>query len=443
MLTYNLDAERQVLGQILLAGEDPPDLSQEDFWLEQHKEIWQCLSEGRVTIPEISEKLSDKSYLKYLQEIIDKHLPTKHIDRYVEAIKRMTKVRKMFSILHTGIERMEAGQEADLLAADLSEALGGLKTTPMATLIGEWVDASEGTFTTTDLQREFGLRSRGEKQHLSNTLGRLVEKGKLVRNKARAGAYRIVDNSAEVIDFDNIETREVDLALPLGLSTIYKCRPKHIIVIAGEFNSGKTGLLLNVVKLNMDKEHWKDNIHYYNSEMGPSELKNRLQEFGRNINTWNASFYERAENFADVIKPNGLNLIDFLEADGSEGKEFWRVGAMITEIHNNLEDGVAVIAIQKNKGNPFGLGGQRGLEKPRLYVTLSGLRRERLADGEYKAHTATIEKVKESHIDKNMNGYTIHYTIGGGAIIKEHRHFENLPYWHEPPPEEEEERYGI
>ena len=441
MITKNLDAERQVIGQVLL-GEDCPDLSERDFYAEEHKQIWSCLKQGIVTIPEIAQKVQAGNVLPYISEILDKHLPTKNLDRYVEALKRATKTRQLRSLLNVGIEKLEAGQDAGIIATDLIEQFSGLRTIPLATLISDWVGASEGTFTTSDLHREFGIVTRSDKQHLSKTLGRLVDKGMLERNPARAGSYRIIDNSLEPIDFDNIETRELDLGLPLGLHTMYRCRPKHIIVVAGEFNTGKTGVLLNIIKLNMDSEHWKNRIHYFNSEAGPSELKNRLEEFDRNVHKWNANFYERSTNFADVIKPDELNLIDFMEVDGSEGKEFWRLGAMITEVHNKLNDGVAVIAIQKNRGQGLGLGGERGTEKPRLYITLSGLKTHDMEDGPRRVHTATIEKLKESklHPSVNPNGWQIHYTIGGGAVIKEHRHFENGTFWHEPHDEDEDEK---
>jgi len=61
-----------------------------------------------------------------------------------------------------------------------------------------------------------------------------------------------------------------------------------------------------------------------------------------------------------------VNIIDFLEVYD----DFYRIGGMIKEIFDNLDNGIAIIAIQKNKGNEYGLGGMRGLEKARLYLTM-------------------------------------------------------------------------
>ena len=64
--------------------------------------------------------------------------------------------------------------------------------------------------------------------------------------------------------------------------------------------------------------------------------------------------------------------IGLLIPDAREVVEnFYEVGRFIKDIHDNLESAIAVIAVQKRdqfSDNP--IGGVRGLEKPRLAVSL-------------------------------------------------------------------------
>ena len=50
--------------------------------------------------------------------------------------------------------------------------------------------------------------------------------------------------------------------------------------------------------------------------------------------------------------------------------EFYKIGGLIKDIFDRLKSGVAFIAIQKNRGTDYGLGGMRGLENPRLYLAM-------------------------------------------------------------------------
>ena len=77
-------------------------------------------------------------------------------------------------------------------------------------------------------------------------------------------------------------------------------------------------------------------------------------------------FYDRSSNFADVIRPNGLNIIDFLEIT----TDFFLIEEQIRKIHDKLDKGVAVICLQKKKGAEMGRGAEFSLEKPRIYFSL-------------------------------------------------------------------------
>ena len=122
---------------------------------------------------------------------------------------------------------------------------------------------------------------------------------------------------------------------------------------------------MNFAKMNMN--NYK--THYFSSEMGAMEFRDRLSKFDdMNFADWaKVSFKERAGNFADVIDPDGINIIDFLELHDN----FYIVGGLIKAIFDKLKFGIAVIALQKPGGRDEGVGGEKSKEKARLYLSMS------------------------------------------------------------------------
>lgn len=180
----------------------------------------------------------------------------------------------------------------------------------------------------------------------------------------RDGYYRRIDDVAELIDWSRADCTPLALKLPMGLNEIAEVYPGNIIVFAGESNSGKTAMTLNIAKDNANKFA----IDYFSSEMGPSELRKRLSKFQDvPLDVWHKiKFMERTSNFADVLNGDRLTIIDFLEVV----VDFYQIAALLFDIHKKMGKGVCIVNIQKNKGSDFGRGGQLGLEKPRLYLAI-------------------------------------------------------------------------
>jgi ABC-type phosphonate transport system ATPase subunit len=155
--------------------------------------------------------------------------------------------------------------------------------------------------------------------------------------------------------------------LPFEIDKKVEIMPGNIIAIAGEVNAGKTAFLLNVLNENMHKFE----IHYFSSEMGGSELKKRLKKFDYplSLSEWKFKFKERSDNFGDIIVSGEgkINIIDYLELHDN----FFLVAKHLSDIHKRLKGAIAIVAIQKNPGTDTGLGGFRGMEKPRLYLAMS------------------------------------------------------------------------
>ena len=265
--------------------------------------------------------------------------------------------------------------------------------------IREWVVTTTGHILTTDVHRELQLTTRREKKTTAMVLKRMSEEENpiIVKTGKRNGEYRRLDGECDAMDFLNCETETTDIWLPFNLHRMVETMPGNIIVIAGEPNAGKTGLLLNIIRENMHKAK----IHYFNSEMGGSELKKRLKLFPDILpSQWKFKAWERSDNFADVIKPGKgkINIIDFLEIHD----EFYKVGGQLAEIHKKLKGAIAIIALQKNAGVDTGLGGGRSLEKPRLYLAMA-------------PHALKIVKAKNWKTDQNPNGKQIDFKVVSGC----------------------------
>lgn len=208
------------------------------------------------------------------------------------------------------------------------------KNRNLAEEIREWVRDTSGTFCGTEVDKELEIGTKRDKENRKKVLQRLLAEGILERVGGKNNVYRRIETECDEIDFLNAPTEEIALSLPLDLSKYFKAYRKNIIVIAGDQDAGKTALLLNIVRDNMDKHE----IHYFSSEMASSELRIRLNQFNDlSLQHWNFNAYERSDNFADVIRPNSINIIDYLEIHDT----FYQIGERLREIHDKLQEGIA------------------------------------------------------------------------------------------------------
>ena len=229
--------------------------------------------------------------------------------------------------------------------------------------VRDWVNESRrGQFESRQIRSEAEISSKEGMHAINDALRRLVEEGVIERYGDKRGVYRCIEKECEDIDFLNASSQTIDIKWPLGIERYIITLPKNVMVIAGSKDAGKTAYLLNLVRLNMNRFP----IHYFSSEMGRIELRKRLEKFDLPLEAWQFNPKERSTNFADVIQPNDINVIDYLEVS----EDFYRVGGMLREIYEKLDQGIAIVALQKNKGRDTGVGGDRSLEKPRLYLSL-------------------------------------------------------------------------
>jgi len=266
--------------------------------------------------------------------------------------------------------------------------------------VEDYVLSSYGWFRAVDVLRDLRVREKNDIRNVRQKLRRLAQDGTLERHNSRDATYRLLDQNLEEIKWWEATGQEVDIKFPFGIERYVKIFPKNLMVVAGLQNAGKSSFVLDFIRLNM-KQH---DIYVFNSEVGKEELNERLQlmtDIDKEELKERVKFYERSGEFDVVIKPNDINIIDYLEVTGGEGREFFMVGDAMLKIYQALEDGIAIIMLQKNYKSLLGLGGSRGLEKPRLYLTLDNNR-------------VKIVKAKNWRGEHNPNGDWAEFKLVGG-----------------------------
>lgn len=270
----------------------------------------------------------------------------------------------------------------------------------LADEVREFCLLQDGYFLTTDILHTLQITTKEEKKNLTVILVRLKEQGLIEPFGDKRGCYRRVQSDCSDIDIFAPEATPLKIRYPMGVHELVLTHPKNIIIIAGEPNAGKTAYLLNFAQMNSGRNH---DVVYFSSEMGAIELQARLGKFNLPMDEWRkVQWKERASDFAQVIRPDAINIIDFLEVHD----EFYKVGLFIKQIFDKLDKGIAIIALQKNKGRDEGMGGMRSLEKARLYMAME--------PGKIK-----IVKAKNWRDDAiNPNGLVRTWRLGGGCNFK-------------------------
>lgn len=192
-------------------------------------------------------------------------------------------------------------------------------------------------------------------------------------------AFRLIDNTLEEIEWDEADPDDVyQLKLPYDIETgigfpfegdIF-IPPRGLVVVAGVSNSGKTTFLLNMLARNMDDFE----SVYFTSELSAVALKRRLIPFEDWYELRNGygkpkfKVIDRGDNYQDVIKPDGLNYVDYLDVNNEA--EYYKLKPYLKRIKRALKRGVAVVALQKRPHVPDAFGGVNLRGDTDLYLSL-------------------------------------------------------------------------
>ena len=270
-----------------------------------------------------------------------------------------------------------------------------------AEMVKNWVVTKLRQFTLQTCYNELHLVTPAEKANCRQIISRLIKDGVLRRVGKQSGVYRYVDKKQESVDWKVASEDSVPIWLPFDLSDKVVIPPGSIILLSGSQGAGKTAVLMNIVYENMKRFE----CHYFSSEIGPGAFKKRISKFPYSTpDNWEVEFYQRSDNFEDVVKKGRgvLNVIDYLEIH----ENFWQVGEFLHNIHAALGDSICVVALQMDPGRKMGRGGSHSLEKPELSIAIN-------------SGKATITKVREFVGEENPNGKEyIYKLVNGCQIIK-------------------------
>lgn len=230
--------------------------------------------------------------------------------------------------------------------------------------VREWIKDTTGWWETSELDRDLGIISPRDRENRKKILSRLRVNGIVETHPKINKQFRYVNTKVVSLYFKTASKAGVlPLRWPLGIERYVNLFPGNTAVVAGSPNSGKTALLLNLIYLNQGNFP----IYYLCSEMGAVELRDRLDKFpGMDIEEWRFEAIERATDFADVIRPDCVNIIDYLEMT----TELYVVNTHLVAIGHKLGSGLAIVALQKKVGATYGRGQEFGLEKPKLYLSM-------------------------------------------------------------------------
>jgi len=241
--------------------------------------------------------------------------------------------------------------------------------------VREIIAQQEGIITVTNvLQGATNRNDAKERKKIRTVMCRMEKEGLIKKTGRVGGEYRIISKEHEVQDWKNASIESVDMVLPLGIHEAVRIVPGSIIMFSGVTNTGKTAIGMNIARLNCNT---MGKVTYLTSEIEQDEFKGRVEQYCQNnndsIDRWNVELIAKftPNSLPDLINPEGLNIIDYLEPPAGD---FTQIGPLITDIHHALKGGIAVICIQKKKGDEYGAGGQFIRNKAHLFCTLDVVR---------------------------------------------------------------------
>jgi hypothetical protein len=415
-----LEAEQALLGAIMLRPEvfKATKVVEDDFSDPRNRRIFQAMAELSMEGQPIEgqllfQKLKDREIIKYLA-LLGEHVGFsgnwQFYDRQVREHSAGRKLALLGGYLGQWLKQgLPPGEVLDKVKEQVREVdqkiADGHKS--ISQRVEEWVLSCQGVFNVTECYRDLGFVTESDKTVTRMSLMRMCAKGLIKPHGKKRGTYRLVETDFEVIDHEQADDTPLKIFLPFGLQEHMEWFSKGIGVVAGDTDSGKTTVMLNLAYHN---QGLFPQVVYIATEMGPALLKRRLQKFclANQVMYPDAiksiSFRApKTQNYMDLIEPDACNIIDYYELSGDQ---FTEVGGYFRQIYDRLERGTAFIALQKKFGAALGRSAELAMEKPLLYITLN------------RGGIARIEKCKTEWTPQ-FRPYSIEFDyeiIGGGRL---------------------------
>ncbi len=423
MTNLNSEAEQSIIAGIFIRPNvlKEIDISVDEFNDPKNKILYEILLEmffGGTAIDyntvfselEKQGKLDKAGGKKYLFDISDATSTSAGIGYHVDTVRRSNIKNTLLDLcgriendLRAKISPEEIVNSSMAILHELGD--GNLSGLTFSKKIWEWVSSTTGYFYVTECDKNLNIVTQRDKTNRRQVLHRLLKEEKIEKHGSKNGCFRKIENDFEVVNLDDIDEGELfDITLPFGVQKYIDVMPKDLIIFAGVTNVGKTAVMLDTCRVNMRRHAcW-----YFSSEMGKRNCKMRLAKH-ETCKSWPFKFIDDFSNFEDIIQPNDLNFIDYLEE--TEG-EAYRIPGMLAKIQRKLKNGIAIVALQKNPNTKsltvdYAVGGHQTKSKAALFITV---------DPDYPGAIMRIVKAK-NYKDENPNGYMIRFKIVQGINL--------------------------
>ena len=230
----------------------------------------------------------------------------------------------------------------------------------------EYAAALTGDFSAMAFARDLGIADAEVRDLILADLVTL----KLIEPTGRKnGIFKPITTTAPVIAWQDAQDEYFPLRLPLGIDRMAGVNPRALVVVAGETNGGKSYFSMLIAHANLEANGGAHKaVHFWNSETTPMAIRNNARRIDPDMNNWRGMVVrERTGDFHQVIVPDALNIVDYLQMED----EFYLVGKKLKAMFDVLTTGVCVVFMQKNKGAALGIGGNYTLHKPVLALSLN------------------------------------------------------------------------
>jgi len=271
--------------------------------------------------------------------------------------------------------------------------------TNVAEEVRDFIEVTTGNFRVTEVQQAVTGGNKSHNKAILMALSRLVKQNIIERIQNQSGTYRKIESQFDATLISDVEQGQgIKFRLPFGFEQYVDIFEKDLICFAGTPNVGKSAIMMEILRLNM--RDYK--CHYFSSEMGKKNFKNRISKHKETSN-WPAYIVDDFPNFVDVIQPDDVNFIDYVET-----KEPYDITDILRNIQRKLRKGIAVVALQKNKDQPYAIGGLQTTAKASIFMTI---------DPEYPYAELRAVKAK-NYKDINPNGFIMKFKIVDGINLR-------------------------
>jgi len=235
--------------------------------------------------------------------------------------------------------------------------------------VDEWLEwHTDELFIPEDILRFYNWQEVATKKAVYNRLYYLTKTCVPLVLKKVGRQYRVIDRDADIIPWKGANKDAFfDIKLPFNLHEYIRLHRRSIMTVGGVSNEGKSAFVHNIIALNIQQHK----IVLLDSENSAEELVGRFCQY-EGYENWPADFVkDRSSNFSDVIDPDAINIIDYLEVH----ENFSMVGRYIREIRDALVGGIAIVNLQKRESthnfpSKLPIGGEFSRHLARCLITI-------------------------------------------------------------------------